>query len=805
MIPLLIKSSFRLLSRNRVLSSVKIIGLAVGSAVFLLTTHFCLEELQYDQQHPGAENVYRYVHRVITPEGLQSFAVTSAMTGPALKERFPEVAAYCRVFATRVSLRNPVKDVSFNERRFAFADSTFLDLFRFPLQSGNPAALNNPLSIILTPAMAKKYFGDDEPVGKVLILNGEMEFTVAGVFKENFRRTHFNFDFVTSYESLEVIRNNPSIAGQIPISLNLEKKGYNVFCTYLRLVPGSAAGLEAKFPSFIEDFRGKGVSERLKPSLQPMTSIHLESKLLYELDQNGSIMTVVVYFSIGLIVLLIACINYINLSTADLMNRAKGIGLKKILGIKRSSLILNHLVETSVVAVISLLVCVIIAGTGGGAFNNLINRQITYLDTTGLLLLTVILVVIILFSGLYPAIFIARAKGLEAFRGDVRPSRSGNWLHNGLIFFQLLTSFSLVSVSMLMYGQLDFLIRKDPGFDADQVMTINATAATFEQRMALKSELLREPAVSHTGQCSVPPGEPLFSLGVTLPQHEGEDERRIMAYQSFVDEDFMNALGIQLESGRFFDPLIPADSTGSIVINSAALGALGNDVLTTNINIPNLLGSSTQTSKKAVGVVNDFHFASFHKVVEPLLLEYNPRRCNYLLVRLQGGSAREVVEAAGRAWKNTVPGLPFEYYFMDERFARFYDNEMRQKNLIGGMSVIAIVLAALGIFGTTLFVVQRRTREVGIRKMLGSSRTSLLVLLVRPVIALVTAACAAGIPVAFLSGSKWLEQYPSRIVISPFMFLAAFVLVVAVVSTTILYHFIRMTSISPVEVLRQRG
>lgn len=803
MIPVLIKSTFRLLSRSKVLSAVKIIGLSVGSAVFLLSTHFCLEELQYDRQHPDAENVYRYVHRGITPEGLQSFAVTSAMTGPALKERFPEVRDYCRAFATRVSIRNPLTETSFNEKRFAFADSTFLDFFNFPLQAANPSALNKPLAVILTPAMAKKYFGDHDPIGKVLIINGELEFTITGVFKENFKKTHFNFDFVSSYESLEVIRNNPKMAGQIPISLNLQKKGYNVFCTYLNLVPGSATELEGKFPAFIEDFRGKGVSERLKPTLQPMTSIHLESHLLYELDQNGSKMTVFTYFAIGLVVLLIACINYINLSTAELMNRAKGIGLKKILGIKASSLTLNHLVETAVVTFISIVVCIIIVGTGGDVFNRLINRQIAYLDTPGLLLLACIFLVVVTLAGLYPALFIGRAKGLEAFRGEMRASRSGDWLRNGLVFFQLLTSFALITVSLLMYGQLDFLIHKDPGFDADQVISINASAATFEQRTALKSELLRESGITHAGQCSVPPGEQLFSLGVTLPQNEGEDERRVMTYQTFVDENFADALGIQLDSGRFFSATIPADSTGSIVINRAALEALGKSVLTRPINIPSLVGAPTPTRKTAVGVINDFNFASFHKAIEPLMLEYNPRRCNYVLVRLEGASAHRVIEAAERTWKNIMPGLPFEYYFMDERFARFYDDESRQKTLIGGMSALAVALAALGIFGTTLFVVQKRTREVGIRKMLGSTRSGLLLLLVRPVTMLVTVACAAGAPVAFLSGSKWLEQYPSRIVISPVMFLIAFVLVALVVGATILYHFLRLTRISPVEVLRQ--
>ncbi len=408
----------------------------------------------------------------------------------------------------------------------------------------------------------------------------------------------------------------------------------------------------------------------------------------------------------------------------------------------------------------------------------------------------------IILSGLYPALFIARAKGLEAFRGQVRSSSSSQWFRNGLVFAQLLASFSLVTVSLVMYGQLDFLIHKDPGFAAEQIIAINATSATFEQRRTLKNELLRESAVRAAGQCSVPPGENLFSLGINLPQNEGEEERRVLVYQSFVDEDFISALGVKLESGRFFNPQIPADSIGSIVINHAALGALGKDAMTTTIKIPSLVGASTPTPKVTVGVISDFNFASFHKDIEPLMLEYNPQRCNYLLIRFDSQSASQVIEAAGRVWKNTFAGLPFEYYFMDERFAKFYDNEQRQKDLIAGAALLAIFLAALGIFGTTMFVVQKRTREVGIRKMLGSSRSHLLILLARPIFILVAIACSAGAPLAFWSGSRWLEQYPTRIAFSPFLFLIAFALVLSIVAITILYHFARMARISPVEVLR---
>lgn len=353
-----------------------------------------------------------------------------------------------------------------------------------------------------------------------------------------------------------------------------------------------------------------------------------------------------------------------------------------------------------------------------------------------------------------------------------------------------------------MYNQLDFLLNKDPGFDADQILTINASVSSLQQRTALKTELMQgSQGIEQVGQCSVPPGENLFSYGIAPPQSKGEEERRVLVYQSYVDADFAAVMGIPLEAGRFFDAGSPADSDQYLVINRAAVEALGEGVLDQPLEIPSLLGG-TPTRKTAIGVIGDFNFASFHTGIEPLALEYNPNRCRYLLVRFSGESAENVVKIVENTWKEIMPGLPLEYDFMNDRFARFYDDESRQKNLIGSMAVLAIGLAALGIFGTTLFAVQRRTKEVGIRKMLGSNRASLLMLLARPAFFLVLTACVTGIPVAFLSGSRWLDQYPFRVDISPFMFLSAFLIVLTIVAITILYHFLKVTRVNPIDVLR---
>ncbi len=803
MLRLLIKSTLRLLSRNKGISLLKITALAVGAAVFLLTTHFCLNEIQYDDFHPDADLIYRYVHRVKTDEGMQQFAMTNALTGSALKERYPEVRDFCRMVVPPLSVRNPRTDIAFNERHFAFADSNFLSLFHFPLAKGNHKAFTEPLSVVLTPAMAKKYFGDEDPVGRTLVVAGELEFIVTGVFQNDFRRSHLNFDFVASFSSLEVFRNNPRTANQVPASQNLDKKGFNAFYTYLKLAPGSAEALEAKFPAFIEDFRGKGRSERLKPTLQTLRSIHLDSHLLYEVDQNGSTSLVYVYFFVGALVLIVACINYVNISTAELLNRAKGIGLKKILGVTRASLIVNHLGETAVITLLSL-------GAGAGlviivspVFNTVVNRHISFLDITGWSVLGAIFIVTVLLTGLYPSFVIARARGLEAFRGTLHVSGSSLVMRNVLVFFQLLVSFCLVTVSLLVYLQLDLLLHKDPGFDSDQVIAINAVAVNAEQRLSFKEKLSTLNGIEEVAMCSVPPGESLFSYGLTLPEHQGDEDKRVLVYQSYVDANYLKALGVPLDSGRMFDPANAADSTQYLVINRAMVDAMGPAVLSAKVDIPGLVGDKSK--KSVVGVIENFSFASFHQAIDPLMLEYNPRQCRFYLVRFKGDGAADVIRNVQQAWSEYLPTLPLDYDFLDQRYARFYDAEQRQKSIVAGFAVLAIGLAALGIFGTTLFVVRRRTKEVGIRKMLGSQRLDLFVLLARPLFLLVAIASLAGIAPALYFGTKWLEQYPFRIYFSPLLFVTSFGVMVTIVTATIVYHFVKVTRVNPVEVLRNEN
>jgi len=805
MLTLLIKSVLRLILKNKLLALVKIIGLTLGTVVFLLTGLFCAGELKFDTQHERYNDIYRYVHRVNTPDGIQNFAFTSATTGPALIERFSEVVDFTRLIFPLVSVSSNTADVIFYERKFGFADANFFKLFNFQLAHGsNPdVVLKEPLNVVLTPASASRYFGLENPIGKTLLVSGELVFTVTGVLKEDPTASHINFEFIASFSSLEVIKNHPVISQQIPASLNLESKGFNAFYTYLQLSSGSTPGnLEGKFPEFIEEFRGKGRSERLKPFLQGLGSIHLESNLLYEIQPNGSLNTVLVFLFVGLLIILIACINYINISTAEFINRAPGTGLKKILGVTRVSLLVSHLAETSALALLSLLMSCLIVWIVLPGFNSIVMRQIEFLSSETFLLVLCVFFVVVVFSGTYPAITISRIQTMEALKGVTQKRSSAFSMRNVLVFIQLLASFCLLAISFIIGDQLKYLLNKDPGFEARQVIVINAISADPVIRATMKTELIADQSIQAVGMCSIPPGESLMSLGISLPENSSDEDRRIGVYQSFVDHDFLNALGVSLKDGRFFHELTETDTNAYVIINEAAAKQIGTGVMNRALQLPGVFAAESVV-KNVVGIFSDFNFASFHDDVKPLVLEYGPEHCNYFLVRIDASEASEVIDHIHKKWKAVMPMIPFDYAFLDQKFAKFYRNEQYQKQIISCISVISILLASLGIFGTTLFLTERKSKEVGVRKVLGADMIAILLMLFKPTFYLLLFSCGVAVPVARVLGDEWLRRYPFRIQFSPQLFVSSFLIMLAIVVLTVLYHFLKITRINPTEVLRQ--
>jgi len=805
MISLFIKSSVRLLMNQITLSIVKISGLSIGMATFLVTMLYCLHEWSYDKQHPQWEKIYRYVHRVKTDDALQSFAFTSATTGPALKARFAEVDDFTRIFAFELSLKCKDSEIGFVEKKFAFADENFLQFFSFPLRNGNdPNLLHDPYSVILTPASARKYFGNLDPIGKTLLLNGAIELIVKDVFKANFSRTHMTFDFVASFSTLEAIKNHPIVSKQIPASLNLEHKGFSAFYTYLRLTSASARSkLEEKFPAFIEEFRGKGRSDRLKPTLQSLASIHLNSDMLYEINANSSDTIVLIYIVVGVLILVTAVINYINISTAEFIIRAKNIGLKKMLGIGKGPLVVGHVVETMVVCSIALFAGVIMTLLLIPMFNDIMETQLTVFTNGAILPVLLVYFTTVLLSGLLPAIQILRQDALIAFQGNWKTGQSSAYLRNSLVFLQLIASFVLLSMALLIFRQTDYLLQRDKGFDASQVLVVNAGGMAPNDRIALKHELMNQQHIENVSMTSTPPGESLFTFGLNLPGGNGEDDRRITFYQMFVDENFLKTLGVDLLEGRFFDANVPSDSLNSFVVNQTGAESIHDSLMTRKIEIPNIY-TGKPVQKTVVGVIDDFHFASFHNEVKQLILEYNPRYARYLLLRFNPRNTTNVIAAVDRMWKEYSPLLPLDFYFLDDNFAKYYATEQRTKQIVMVISLLAVCLASLGIFGTSLFTLQQRRKEIGVRKLLGSATAGLFFLLFRSIFIILIVACTAGVPVVMWAGERWLGRYPYHIDLGTSILMISFVTIFLVMLSTVSFYLLKIIRVQPAQVLRNQ-
>jgi putative ABC transport system permease protein len=354
----------------------------------------------------------------------------------------------------------------------------------------------------------------------------------------------------------------------------------------------------------------------------------------------------------------------------------------------------------------------------------------------------------------------------------------------------------------LIYHQLDFLLHKDLGFDAEQILVLNTTTATPQQRSVLKKELLKEKVILEVTMTSAPPSVPPNSFGLIPPENAGDEERRILFYHTYVDADFAKAMGLSIQEGRFFDTENPGDSSPYIIVNTAGALAFGDSLLNRSFDIPRFTKPGNN-KRSVLGTLADYHFASLHSLVQPLVLELNPEQCRYLLVRCEPKQIQHALSAVGSVWRETLPQIPLDYTFMTDAMAKYYLDEQRQKTVMSGIAIISILLASLGIFGSTLFLVQRRTKEVAIRKTLGSTRQDLLLMLGKPILLLLISSSLLGIPLVLYSGDAWLQQYPYRVGIDPFLFGTSFLVMLAVVLATILHHFLKVTRVNPSQILKQ--
>jgi putative ABC transport system permease protein len=787
--------AFRNLFRQKGFAIINISGLTIGLTVSALIILYIVHELGYDRFHQNADRIYRVaINGEISGQSLD-VAVSSPPFGPALMNDSPEVVGYTRIDHPQSALF-AFGEEKYYEEDVLFADSSFFDFFTVSFLYGDPStALEVPGSIVLTESVARKYFGEEYPVGRVLRYNDQADLTVTGVCVDYPDNSHFSFQALISFSSLREFRGERWLTTWGNFSM------YN----YIMLDDkAELASLMAKMPDFIGAHLSdeiEGADIRIEVILQPVTSIHLHSNLMAEIGNNSDISYIYILMAITLFILILASINFMNLSTAKSANRTREVGIRKVLGSSRNHLIRQFIGESVIISLVSLIVTFFLIELILPAFNNITGKELDMryiLDwqiTLGFILLAILVGV---FAGSYPAFYLSAFNPIRVLQGRIKAGSSNKLLRNALVFFQFAVSISLIIGTVVIYRQLSYMRKKDLGFEPDHVIVIHLrNEETRSRGPVIKEAFLTYPDVL---SASLSSGLPAGQLSGTafFPEGYGDTEPWLI-YGFSANPDFIEkTMKMKIISGRNFSTEFSTDST-AVLINEVLLNKLGwNDPLGKTINSDN----DPPTPYRIIGVIRDFHMQSLHQQINPVMIRYLGGKANYLLVRLISDSTPATLRALEKAWDRINPSIPFDYRFLNERIDRFYTAEKKVGRIIMYFTIFAFFIAALGLYGLATFISEQRTKEIGIRKAMGSSISRISYILSRDFAKPVLLANLIAWPVAWYSMDRWLQHFSYRTDLALWIFPAAAIVTLLLALITVNMRTIRAASANPVHALR---
>jgi len=794
------KIALRNLSKNKVFSVINISGFAIGLTCFILITVFVIDELSYDKYPAQAENIYRVNLSVAGNGDVAVYPLVDVAVGEGIKNAFPEVKASTRIFSVSDFVK--YDDKQFKEEHLAFADSNFLQLFSIPLVEGNTTnALVQPNSIVVSRSFAKKYFGNGEAVGQSITVGTRNTiYKVTGVIDKVPANSHFHFDAFLSMSTFP----------------NTNKTWSNLgYYTYLLLNKNTdPKKLEAKFPQLVAKYvvpeiqhdMGVSLAEAQKSvntfrfSLAPLTDIHLRSNTKFELEPNGDIQYVYIFSILALFILLLACVNFTNLSTARAIKRAREVGIRKVMGSVKKQLIVQFLSESVLFTFFSMLLSYVLIFLLLPYFNQLANKNISFdFFLNYKLILAVLLVSFIagILAGIYPAFFLSSFNTIRVLKGASMQGSQKKPLRSSLIVFQFFVSTALIIATVIIYQQLHYMQNKKLGYDKDQVLFLPDARLLGKDQTAFKQQLLQDNRVVSASISRSIPGGQIMDGTEIYPKNENSNGTEIHASISHVDYDYLHTLGIQILKGRNFSKDFPTDSSG-IVINEAAVQQLG----WTNENaVGKTIVRSGQEEFKVVGVVADFNYASLKQKIAPLMMMLG-RNFGGLIIKINTRDVKGFLADLKKQWNSFNPAGPLEYNFLDEKFAALYASEQRTKQIFSAFAVLAIIIASLGLFGLSAFVIEQRAREIGIRKVLGASVQQVLLLVSKEFLLLVGIAFIISVPVTWWAMHEWLKDFAYRINIGTGVFVAAGLSAILIAFFTISFQAIKAAIANPVKSLR---
>jgi putative ABC transport system permease protein len=806
-----LKTSFRFLSRNKTYSFINIFGLALGTLCCVYIILYVTDQYSYDKHQPDAQNIYRIISKLELRGDKHNNGTSSPPIVPAMKKDFGEVLQYTRLAPTLGVIKHQLryKEKSIYEQDALYADSTFFDMFSYHFIYGNPVnALQAPFSIVLMKSMSDKIFGPEDPLGKIITMEngyGKNDFKVTGVIDESLGKTQVHANFFMSM-------NSGGIGGYT--YYNTEWAGNNYAYSFVKLRPdANAKNLEKKLPAFLDKYGGNKMREmgmKKELFLQPLLDVHTSSGIEHDMIPPISSSFLYILILIAVLIQVIACINFMNLSTARASKRAKEVGVRKVIGAGRFSLIKQFLAESLFLSSLGILVALPLLAISMPYLNQITQADIhltLFRDFRLWSFLGLLVLITGILAGSYPAFYLSAFQAVKVIKGNFSNQVSAAGIRRSLVVFQFVLSIVLITSIIIIYSQLSYIKNKDLGFDKKQKLIFSFyTQAANDKMTAIQNAFRSMPEVMEVGKSN-------YYLGQFVEQDHGvfppggNMTTSIDAQNIDVDEHFVKANGIQLVSGRDFHE----GDSGRTLINETLCRRLG-------LKPESAPGTKMFTEYKPdplysieiIGVMKDFNYNSLHDEIKPLELDYitgtkaGTNRFNKMIVSVSSDNYKSVLAKMEAVWHKTLPGVPFEYQFQDEVVQSQYESEVTLGNIINSFTLMAILISSLGLFGLASFSAEQRSKEIGIRKVLGASVSGIVQLLSKDFLKLVIISFIIATPIAWWAMNKWLQGFNYRVSISWWMFALAGFIAIFIALFTVSFQSIRAAVTNPTNSLRSQ-
>jgi putative ABC transport system permease protein len=805
----LIKYSLRSFKRQRAYIIINILGLSIGIACSLLIAIFVISEASYDRYNTKKERIFRLILNGKIGGQEITGASTSAVIGPTMLKEFPEIEDFLRM-----SGRGPTiveyNNQTFTEEHLIEADSSFFNFFSIPVLKGDPDnLLNAPRKLVLSESTAKRIFGDENPIDKTLKIGSDtVRYTIAGVMADIPGNSHFEANIISS------LMTNPNSNNPTWLS--------NFLTTYLLLKPNSSyLTVDEKIPELLIKYAGPeaqklmGISftdflaqgNKYRYYLQNLADIHLDPSIQQEFKEASDPKYLLIFGSIAILIVFIAAINFMNLSTAQASRRAKEVGIKKIGGSTRSMLITQFLSESFILSFISLIFALILIKVTLPYFNNLLGASLTlnlFAKWYSIPVLILFTIVVGLLAGSYPAFFLSSYTPYEVLKGNIKNSMQNGRLRRVLVVFQFAVSILLIVGAMVMYRQIKYMLNKDVGFNKEQLIVINRAGALGTKIKSFKDAIKEIPGVRNIASSFGVPGRNYSNNGYMI---EGRKDETFLIQTNLIDYDYLETYGMTLVSGRSFDKSFTTDQQACLVNETAVKDFEIGDLEKTRFMQPQEEGKINYL--QVIGVVKNFNFESLRNPIGPFIfclktdeMSFPYMFGGYLSVKLTAQNFSKTISEIEKKWKEFTTNDPLQYYFIDEDFEQMYIQEKQNARMAVIFSILAIFIASLGLFGLTSYTVEQRTKEIGVRKAMGSSVTGIYIVISKEVIILVSISALIAWPIIYYIAGKWLESFYYKINLGVFSFVAGLTIALGIAILTISYRILRAARVNPAQSLK---